>query len=256
MLTMLLITLLFGLFLYQSHRLFSHHPKLTWIVFTTLPLLLLPWWIHHHAHTWFGWAKIYSVALGVIIIQMCRSPQIQNKRLPFLAAYFVLALNIAEATLNDFLAGGWAHYINGIAGILLIATITNTKTMGVQSQQGYTNFTWNLSVFWILGYTFWNINFVYMNFTELTIIHLAVLGSALAVVLDSPKLWFQARAFTLGTYLMIDFSDKALLRPIYSEGIFNENIALTSSLFCITWMLGFIIAKIWKTKHPTLLLHH
>jgi hypothetical protein len=57
---------------------------------------------------------------------------------------------------------------------------------------------------WIIGYTLWNWVFVYLNLgLQGSILHIAVLGSALLVVFINKNRWLQARAATLGMYFIV-----------------------------------------------------
>ena len=112
-----------------------------------------------------------------------------------------MAVNILEATAVDWLEGETQHVFNGIAGLLLIASLphgwraTRFTTHKPQDLQCRTNRSW------IVGYTLWNWAFVVLNYPAYTGYHTAVLLAALIVGWREPQRWLQTRAATLGVIL-------------------------------------------------------
>ena len=97
---------------------------------------------------------------------------------------------------------------NSIAGILLlVGAIPTIPTAHIQDVAPG-SLVWTLNPIWIVGYTIWNITFVYDNYPYSVGRHIMVLLSPLLLSVvwirsNSWDDWIQLRAYTLAFYFMI-----------------------------------------------------
>lgn len=163
-------------------------------------------------NTWFHWAKVYSAIAGVLIFAYIRYSKsgATNKNILFLPA-LILGVNILEAVLRDFELGGenggiW-HYLNGIAGILSIITISGWAGINVTKDKSQDMIWPDMPVFWIIAYDIWNFAYIYFCVPQHTFYNVAVLFSCTVPALFITKgSWLQARAITLSAWMMYLFT--------------------------------------------------
>ncbi len=200
------IALLVGLWGIQELQ--RREPRFVVVCFIALPILLTPYWARVYHTDLFHWVKIFSVIAGVLWFTALRYTRLGKQRWAYYGVLFILAANILEAVLQDLSGGHLAHYLNAAAGILLIVTLFGRlETIQVNTQSRIRDLEWgSMTLAWVIGYTIWNWTFVFLQYPWNAGKHIAVLGAALIVGLMDPKRWLQARAFTLGTYLMFLFS--------------------------------------------------
>jgi hypothetical protein len=162
-------------------------------------------------NTWFHTAKLYSAIAGVLIFIVIRYTKLgENKNLLIFPA-LILAINILEAVIRDFELGGenggiW-HYLNGVAGLLSIVTISGWLGINV-TKDNIKDMIWpDMLVFWIVAYDIWNFAYVYFCVPEHAAYNIAVLFSCTVPALFIKKgTWLQARAITLSVWMMYLFT--------------------------------------------------
>lgn len=124
-------------------------------------------------------------------------------------AVWILQINIAEAVIKDF---SQKNYFNAWSGVVLIATLWPI------------HFEWNglfilstkpHALLWILPYTWWNWNFIALNFRRpISLFHLGVLAAPLlfSAVMLNPAYWFAMRSstLTLAVVVQMAFKDEVL----------------------------------------------
>ncbi len=182
--------------------------------FFILALLSFPLWFLN-LHSWFRWAKTISVLIPICFVSFIR---ISNdgkhgsvmmslkKKWPLWILYFVLMLNIAEATLTDFELG---NYYNAIAGIILCITIPlPTRHWRIGKNDGKNSFAEliaDLPLAWCLLYVTWNAAFVYGENT-------AFFASSVCILIapeiwmayhKRTDLWLMGRIYTLALHILI-----------------------------------------------------
>ena len=192
------------------NELFRRYKWFTVLFFFILPFVLTPLvWSQQGVTYWFKWVKVYSVVFAAIWFTLIRYSEKFNKHntVKMVAALF-LAVNIAEAVSQDFSMGYLPNILNGIAGILSIATLFyGSKEIGPDRSK-HKDMVWmKMPVLWILAYDVWNIVYVYLNFPGSTSAQLMVLLSCTIPALFIKKgTWLQARAFTLAAWFMYYFT--------------------------------------------------
>lgn len=194
--------------LWGLQELQRREPRFVVAFFLVLPVLLTPYWARVYQTDLFHWVKIFSVIAGVLWFTALRYTAFDKRRWAYYGVLAILAANILEAVLQDLSGGHAAHYLNATAGILLIATLFDRlETIQVNNESRFRDLEWgSMTLAWVIGYTIWNWTFVFLQYPWNAGKHIAVLGAALIVGLIDPKRWLQARAFTLGTYLIFLFS--------------------------------------------------
>ena len=218
-------------------ELFRRSQVISCIVFLVLPIILIPWWREHEKHSRFGWIKLYSAAFAVLWFMFIRFTTLQNYQWAFFVVYLIVALNILEAVLLDIFKKTFSHYCNAAAGILLIVTLATYSSMGLDSSGLYRDLTWNIPVYWILGYTIWNLVIVYLHTPQHFGMHIAVLGSALIVGIIDNNLWIQARAYTLAIFFMLFFTYKPMFDPVRTPANTHQKLAVGGVALSLGWMI-------------------
>ena len=137
--------------------------------------------------------------------------------------------------------GNAANYFNAAAGLLLIVTLAKIHTIHIHTGDRFRDLEWKgMTLSWIIGYTLWNWVFVYLNLGESSILHIAVLGSALIVGIMHKERWLEARAITLGTYFII-FHSFPHLNPLPDVTGYNNPAGLLMSLIALGFMVVYTI---------------
>jgi hypothetical protein len=202
------------LILLLLYEVFRRSEWLSWAIFLVLPIVFYPFWKKREKHSLFGWVKLYSVTFSVAFSVFMRFTALQEFDWTYLLIYLLLVLNIVEAILLDISKRSYKHYLNAFAGLALILTLPATSTIRVDTLSIYNDLSWTIPLSWVIGYTIWNLVFVYIQTPQHVAMHTAVLGSALIIGFLSSDLWLQARAYTLGIFLILFFTRKPLFDPL------------------------------------------
>jgi len=186
-------------------------------VFWIVVLFSFPFWFSQ-LDGWFRWAKTLSVLLPIaFVVSFARIAQheerdgwwkIFRKDWVLWFLYFILSLNIIEATIKDFVLG---NYFNGFAGVILIVTLPLFKTKR-KTKNG-----WEISkekpgdllVYtdwaWAFLYTTWNIAFVFAENPGYAASSLCILLAALIypIIRKRAELYVISRVYTIGIHILI-----------------------------------------------------
>jgi len=246
------------------------------ILFMVLPVILTIFvWPKTTAGTsvsdWFHFAKVYSSLAGCIGFFLLRHVKgASSKKWVLTFPALILAINIAEAVVRDFQIGGlhlnnvyegmmtvsglW-NYMNGIAGILNIITITGWLGICVAKSKSKYMLWPDMCWFWIIAYDLWNFAYTYNCISD----HSWYAGVALLLV---PTLaaffiqkgaWLQHRAQTLAIWCMfaqtfpafIDESQFAVKSTQNTTALFSASlVALLANIAVLVYM----IYKVVKTR--------
>jgi len=157
--------------------------------FVVLPIVLTVLWLTVFRNSaymdWFHLAKVYSSTAGCIGFWCIRHVKgLSKNKIALCFPPLILAVNICEAVLRDFevgryttpvveysnnqiqyyIGGAW-NYMNGIAGILNIITITGWFGIcirAVTAKDKSRDMLWpDMLWFWIIAYDLWNFAYTY-----------------------------------------------------------------------------------------------
>lgn len=260
--------------------------------FIVLPVILSILWFTVLKDTtytdWFHLAKVYSSTAGCIGFWCIRHVKWQDKstgkecrlsdkKWALCFPPLILAINIMEAVIRDFqvgiqypaggtladgsmyvLGGSW-NFMNGIAGILNIITITGWLGICIRKQtsrDGSKDMLWpDMLWFWIIAYDLWNFAYTYNCLPG----HSWYCGFALLL---APTIcsftigkgaWLQHRAQTLALWCMFAqtvpaFIDKgafAVASSYNTAPLFGFSFA---ALIANIAVLIYMVYKVVKTK--------
>jgi hypothetical protein len=202
------------------NEIFRESKWATIIFFLVVPIVLTPLvWVKtgntpgSTINTWFHWAKLYSVIIAVLGFTAFRYTKLDgNKFMKFFPA-LILGVNIAEAVARDFELGlaspaQYWHFLNGIAGILSIITISGWSGIYTEHTSPKKDMLWpDMMTLWIIAYDVWNLVYIWFCVPEHAGFGIAVLLSCTIPSLWIKKgTWIQARAFTLAAWMMYLFT--------------------------------------------------
>lgn len=260
--------------------------------FVVLPATLSVLWFTLLKDTtytdWFHLAKVYSSTAGCIGFWCIRHVEWKNKntgkvwrladkKWALCFPPLILAINIMEAVTRDFqigmqyagggkladeamyvLGGPW-NFMNGIAGILNIITITGFLGICVRKQtakDGSKDMLWpDMLWFWIVAYDLWNFDYTYNCLPGHSwYCGLALLLAPTVCAFTVGKgAWLQHRAQTLAIWCMFAqtfpaFIDKGTFAVASS---YNPTVMFIASLLSIGSNIAvfvYMVYKVAKTK--------
>lgn len=193
-----------------GNELSRYYKGVSYLLYFILPIALIPHWMKAGFDGWFRWIKLYSAVAGSVFTMIFRFHNIDGKTWAKFVVMLILAINIAEAVLQDFSQPDLPNLINGIAGVLCMITISRWKGVKRDEQKPHDMLWPGMTTFWILAYDIWNITFVYINFPNtVAFSFIVLLAPTVAAIWIKKGTYLQARAFTLAIYMMYLFSFKA-----------------------------------------------
>ncbi|MFS1515112.1 DUF5692 family protein [Bacillus sp. SCS-151] len=178
------------------------------VFFFVLPIALLPIWTSYGVSYWFKWVKVYSVVGASVWFILMRYSKLGGLTSAKLVAALFLALNIGEAVTQDFTMGYLPNILNGIAGVLSIATLFyGFKGIYIDNSKDKDMLWPKMPLLWIIAYDIWNWVFVYLNFPgSASAQFMVLLSCTLPAMFIKKGTWLQARAFTLAAWFMYYFT--------------------------------------------------
>jgi hypothetical protein len=259
------------------------------LCFVVLPTVLSILWFTVLKDTtytdWFHLAKVYSSIAGCIGFWCIRHLHGKNKKtgkewrlsdnkIALCFPPLILAINILEAVVRDievglqyagggiltdgsmYVLGGSWNFMNAIAGILNIITITGWLGICIRKKtekDGSKDMLWpDMLWFWIIAYDLWNFAYTYNSLPG----HAWYCGFALLLVPTvcaftiGKGAWLQHRAQTLAFWCMFAQTFPAFI----DEGKFavastyNETLLFIFSLLALLANIAVAIYMIYKTK--------
>lgn len=237
------------------------------VIFLVIPVVLTPTvWMQtgttegSSINTWFHWAKVYSVLIAVLGFTAFRFTKLENVKFMKFFPALILGVNIFEAVIRDFELGAatpghfW-HFLNGIAGIISIITITGWSGVHVDKSDKIRDMIWpDQQTLWIIPYGIWNISYVYFCVPEHAGYAIAANGAATVAALFIKKgTWIQARAFTLGLWMIYLFTFPTFIDNPANTFFLPESTAIhvifgIVSFVANVYLLVIIYGKVRKIK--------
>jgi hypothetical protein len=230
-----------------------YYKGVSYLLYFILPIVLIPHWMKAGFDGWFRWIKLYSAVAGSVFTTFFRFHNIDGKTWAKFVVMLILAINIAEAVLQDFSQPDLPNIINGIAGVLCMVTISRWKGVKKDEQKPHDMLWPGMTTFWILAYDVWNITFVYINFPNtVAFSFIVLLAPTVAAIWIKKGTYLQARAFTLAIYMMYLFTFKAFADN--SLGLTfvipmprSENLVLIMALVSLAFnVVYFVLHYRWR----------
>jgi hypothetical protein len=237
--------------LFVAQKVLRHASKwVLWSLFLVVPLVLTPYWLRVNDFGLFVWFKIYTILFCNCWGVLLRFTSLGQRSWARFTIALLLGANILEATTLDILAGGLAHNLNAVVGVLLIATIPFGKNaLRIDETKRSRDLHFGISRGWLCGYTLWNWTFVYLNYPSFIGHHTAVLLSALIVGVIAPRLWLQARACTLGLNLLIMATcNNAMVSWLDTSNWSDDGLGIVAAGIALALGMGVAIRAILVAK--------
>lgn len=260
--TEILIVIALLTILVVTNEIFRASKWITYLVFGvgTILLSIFVWFQPGHLEgttmsNWFEWAKVYSVVIAVLGFTYIRhSKKPLNKYIKFFPA-LILTLNILEAVGRDaelfaVHGGGW-HVFNAFAGVFNILAISGWLGIYIENSKKRDMIWKDMTLLWVIAYDIWNFTYIYFCLPEhigYGIAHL--LAGTIPVIFIKKHTWIQARAFTLGLWMMILFTFPAWLEQESTYIEFSRDTTLLWIMGILSFgiNLALVIWHFWKAS--------
>lgn len=214
---------------------------------------------------WFHYAKVYSALAGCIGFWLiCHIKGATKKKWVLFFPPLILAINILEAVARDFQVGALGYsgqmfegmmtysgpwnYMNAIAGILNIITITGWLGICVSKDKAKDMLWPDMCWFWIVAYDLWNFAYTYNCLGDHAwYCGIALLLAPTAALFFKKGAWLQHRAQTLAFWCMfamtvpsfIDESQFAVKASLNTNALFVVSlISLIGNIAVFVYMIN------------------
>lgn len=234
-------------------ELLRRYQWLSWAVFALLPIILLPWWLRYSEQAALVWIKLYSLAAVTSWMNALRFTRLQHRKWAFVLLYLIGIVNFLEVIAQGIISGTAVDIMSAVTGMLLIITCPRPSTIQV-ADGPYRDLYWDTPLAWIVGYTIWNLVFIYDYSPQTVGSHAAILGAALLVALINRKRWMQARVITFVGLAILGFTYRPLFFPIGGPEQANEQWVLIGTIISLVWMLlysGYYVFKLFMVRTQT-----
>ncbi len=217
-----------------------------------LSLFTFPLW-GANRDSWFEWAKILSVLLPMVVVGFMRIAVYEDKKGAFWEIFkkpwtlwflfFILALNITEASIRDWEFG---NYMNALAGFCLVATIPfpgkfwriETKTCG--------DLIVDFPLGWCFLYTTWNAAFLLGCIPDEFAGGLAILiACELYSLFGRHDLYIMGRIYTLA-FFVIQLGTTNVLPVLDSSAWANQTFVDNWGIFNIVCGVVYVVWYNWQ----------
>jgi hypothetical protein len=228
--------------------------------FSILAICSFPLWFLN-LNSWFRWAKTISILIPLCFLSYTRIANdgkhndilhSLRKKWPMWILYFILILNIVEATLKDVTMG---NYFNAVCGVILCITIPlPTKHWRIANNDGKNSFAEliaDLPLAWCLLYVSWNAAFVYAE-------NITFFASSLCILIvpqiwmffkKRVDLWLMGRVYTLAVHLLIRASYDIFTPIMNSVAWYNETFLNYWGLLNLILHGGYLIFWFFKYRN-------
>ncbi len=200
--------IIYALITYILTEIFRRNRKIG-AAFILLSFLSFPLWANNR-DSWFEWAKILSVLIPMILVSFIRIAHYENKKgkvWDFLKKpwtlwilFFVLALNITEASFRDWEFG---NLFNALSGFILVITIPFVPKFWRIEKKCCGDLIVDFPIGWCFLYTTWNAAFLYACIPDEFAGGLAILiACELYSILGRHDLYIMGRIYTLAIFVV------------------------------------------------------
>lgn len=217
-----------------------------------LSLFTAPLW-GANRDSWFEWAKICSVLIPMVVVGFMRIAVYDDKKGSFWELFkkpwamwflfFILALNITEASIRDWEFG---NYMNALTGFILVLTIpfagkywrVETRTCG--------DIITDFPIGWCFLYTTWNAAFLLGCIPDEFAGGLAILiACELYSIFGRHDLYIMGRIYTLA-FFVIQLGTTDVIPAMDSSAWFNQTVVDNWGLFNIACGVVYVFWYNWK----------
>lgn len=217
-----------------------------------LALLSFPFWIEKF-EGWFYFIKILSVWIPLFCFGLIKALYPISKKAKVWATnfarlcFFLLILNILEASIKGFQLGNYCNSSTGLLLILTLPLISSNNWTAVNYKNSPFLIYADTPLLYIFLYTSWNICFVYSVFPQyFFIVALSLCYCFIHIYLiKSERLWFSFRVFTLGLILMIRANTDLVENHLDLSYLHSTICAKTWGSINLILMIAYII---WEGK--------
>lgn len=244
------------------------------VAYGVLPVILiigiLTGWINTpSSKTWFGVVKTFSALAGVWGFLAIRYlPKVEKSKFAICFPALILAINILEAVFRDFevfstyktitvdeagltMLGGFWNIMNGIAGIILILTLTGWMGIKVAKTKSRDMVWADQLWFWILAYDVWNIAYCYNCISTRAMYSgmALILSCTLAEIFCKHGIWLQHRAQTLALFGMFSLFFNYQGSDLFGiKASYNPNAWMTLSAMALVTNIAVGVYEIYVIK--------
>ncbi len=244
------------------------------VAYGIIPIILvigiMAGWIQTpSSKTWFGVVKTFSALAGVWGFMAIRYlPKVEKSKFAFYFPALILAINIMEAIFRDFevfstykeltvdeagltLLGGPWNVLNGIAGIILIFTLTGWMGIKVAKTKSRDMVWADQLWFWILAYDLWNVAYCYNCISTRAMYSgvALILSCTLAEAFCKRGIWLQHRAQTLALFGMFSLFFNYQGSSLFGiEASYNPNAWMTLSVLALIANVACGVYEIYVIK--------
>jgi len=217
-----------------------------------LSLCTFPLWAGHRDN-WFEWAKILSVLVPMVVVSFMRISEFENREGTFWEIFrkpwalwflfFILALNITEASVRDWQLG---NYMNALTGFILILTIPFVKKFWRIEKNTGGDLIVDFPLGWCFLYTTWNAAFLLGCIPDEFAGGLAILiACELYSLLGRHDLYIMGRIYTLA-FFVVQLGTTDVLPFIDSSAWANQGFVDAWGIFNIACGVGYIFWYNWQ----------
>lgn len=250
-LVLIVSIVLYALVTYGLTEVFRKHRRIG-AAFIILSFFTFPWWAQNR-DSWFEWVKILSVLLPMVVVSFMRIAEFENKqgkiwsfiRKPWTLwfAFFILALNIFEASLRDW---EFHNYSNALSGFVLIATIPLVGKYWRVEKECCGDLIVDFAAGWCFLYTTWNAAFLLGCIPDEFAGGLAILiACELYSLLKRPDLYIMGRIYTLSIFV-VQLSVFDVFPWMDSSHWFNQSVVNVWGLLNLIFAVGYLFWYLWQ----------
>lgn len=218
--------------------------------------------------TWFAWVKTYSALAGVLIFMAIRYiPSLAKKKWMLFLPAAILVINIIEAIIAELecakmsgevisglvMQGGIWNYLNIVAGIVLILTMTGTFGIRVARTKSKDMVWPDMGWPWIIAYDLWNLSYCYNCISNRSFYagFLLIAACTFAEFALRRGAWLQHRAQTLALFgmfsLTVDYSSLSMFQITSTQADLPKTLLAGAALIANLGVMVYEIRTIKKT---------
>lgn len=217
-----------------------------------LSLFTFPLWAANR-DSWFEWMKILSVLLPMVIVSLARLAVFDDKKGTFWEIFkkpwtmwflfFILALNITEASIRDWEFG---NHMNALAGFLLILTIPFAGKFWRIEKDVCGDLIVDFPLGWCFLYTTWNAAFLLGCIPDEFAGGLAILiACELYSLFGRHDLYIMGRIYTLA-FFVLQLGTTDVLPFMDSSAWANQTFVDNWGIFNVACGVVYVIWYNWQ----------